>query len=190
MWALFGTSILLSTCSASNQTSFCGCCQEEAVPGGPTERSVRPMLELTDYQATLTNLSGTPSKSFFLDRERRHSDQNQILTITVEDRLADGLKKVIDQYLREMRDKNPASPPPSHHYDYHYDEEVIGAWNLFGPFAGSGATRINSPFQCLWKRCSLGLFSTSGHRASTWSGDVMVMVVAVNSYRQFKKYYY
>ena len=183
MWTLLWASSMLSTCSASNQTSCCGCDQEEAVPGVYTEQYLRFKLD----QVNLTNLSWSPSQSSSYDRERRHHDQTQILTITVENHLADGLKEVIDQYLREMQNEHPAKPLTSHLYDYHYDEEILGSGNLFSHFASSVATRINTPFQCLWKRCSLGLFSTSGQGVTTWSRE-LVFMVAFNFYWPFKRY--
>jgi hypothetical protein len=184
MWTLLWANILLSTCSASNQTRCCGCDQEEAVPGVYTEQYLRFKLDQVD----LTDLSWSPSQSASSDRERRDHDQTQSLTITVEDHLAKGLKEVIDQYLKEMQNKHSAKPLTSHLDYYHYDEEFLGSENLFSHFASSGTTRINTPFQCLWKRCSLGLFSTSGQGVTTWGIELMVFMVAINVYRQFKGY--
>ena len=128
-------------------------------------------------QVNSTDLVWSPRSIYIPNRMKRHQGQTQVLTITVESHLAEGLKEVINQYLKEKQNEQIPNPLTSHLDDYHYDEEVLGSGNLFNYFASSGATRINTPFQCLWKRCSLGLFSTSGQGVTTWSFGLTIMVV-------------
>ena len=183
MWTLLWASILLSTCSASNQISCGGLDQEEVVSGVYSDQYLRCKLDQVD----LTDLSWGPSQSVSYKREKRDYGHTQSITITVKNHLAEGLKEVIDQYLKEMQDKHSATPLTSHldysHLDYyHYNEEFLGTENLLSHFASSGTTRINTPFQCLWKRCSLGLFSTSGQEVTTWGIELMGFMVAFNFY--------
>ena len=187
MWTLPRFIVLVSLCSTYYQNLPWGSCQGEVVPGkaskGPgVSRSLRSISSLDPY-FSLETFRESEAQS----RDRRHSDLNQVLTITVENRLVEGLKEAIDQYLNEMRKQGPTDTPTGPHYDYHYDydDESVSnaAWDLFNPMVGSGAARINTPLQCLVRRCSLGLFSISGQAALSTRVEVIVIIMVVSLYQ-------
>ena len=159
MWTLLWSTSMLSTCSASNPVNCDELDQEEVVSGFYSDQYLRCKLDQVD----LTDLSWGPSQSVSYKREKRDHGHTQSITITVKNHLAEGLKEVIDQYLKETQDQRPAVPLTSHldysHIDYyHYDEEFLEA-KLLSHYSSSGAIRI------------------------TWGKELMGLVVAFYFYR-------
>ena len=152
----------------------------EAVP----EVYSYPYLGYNQVQVHPADLHVDTSQSVSPERERRDHDHTKSITITVEDHLVRGLKEVIDQYMKEMQNQ-PSTATSSHPDYYHYDEGVVDIESLLSQFARSGETRINTPFQCLWKRCSLGLFSTSGQDVAAWGEELVMILVIFNIYWLF-----
>lgn len=164
-----------STWVAASQVDYNSNKTMEAVP----EVYSYPYLRYNQVQDHPADLHVDQSVSS--ERERRDHEHTESITITVEDHLVRGLKEVIDQYMKEMQNQ-PSSAASNHPDYYHYDEGAVDIESLFGQFVSSGDTRINTPFQCLWKRCSLGLFSTSGQDLVEWGKELIMIVVIFNIY--------
>ena len=110
-------------------------------------------------------------------RSKRSSGQVEVLTITVDSRLMEGLKKVVSQYIKEHQVRKPDTYHENYDDHYHYDDEIhVGLEHLIGPYT-SGAVRFYTPWQCLWRHCSIGLFSTSGQGMATWSMELAVTLL-------------
>ena len=186
MWTLPRFILLILMCSTYYQNLPWGNCQASSGSEGASKESER--MRFLQTQSSINKISSlvTLNQNGDQIRNRRHSGLNQVLTITVENRLVDGLKEAIDRYLNERRNQGSPDIPTAPHYDYHYDYDdessSDAAWDLFNPMMSSGSARINTPLQCLVKRCSLGLFSISGQTALSDRVDVIIMTMMTSWY--------
>ena len=158
--------------STPNQNDLCDC-------GPPDEVEVnysQPDLMLKDdpdYSSSTQNQVMSNSSI----RSKRYSGQVEVLTITVDSHLMEGLKKVVSQYIKEHQVQKPDSYHENYNDNYHYDDEIhVGIEHLIGTFT-SGAVRFYTPWQCLWRHCSIGLFSTSGQGVTTWSMELAITLL-------------
>ena len=157
LWTLLWFTSMWSTCSSHDPVDCKELDQEEDVSGHHSDQYLQCKLGQVD----LTDLRWSPSPSFSYKREKRDHDHTQSITITVKNHLAEGLKEVIDQYLKETQDQLPAVPLTSHldYIDYyHYEEEFLEA-KLLSRYSSSGVNRI------------------------TWGKELMRLVVAFHFYR-------
>ena len=169
LWTLLS----VISCSASNQTDLCDCGSTENVEGNYSN----PCLVPKDDSINYSSIHWAPLVSDGSSRSKRYSGQVEVLTITVDSHLMEGLKEVVSQYLKENQVQKPDSYHENYDDDYHYDDEIhIGVGHLIGTFT-SGATRFYTPWQCIWRHCSIGLFSTSGQGMATWSLELTVTIL-------------
>ena len=93
-------------------------------------------------------------------RSKRYSGQVEVLTITVDNHLMEDLKN-----------------QENYHDNYHCNDKIhVGIEHLIGTYT-SEAVRFYTPWQCLWRHCSIGLFSTSGQGMATWSMELAVTLL-------------
>ena len=163
--------------STPNQTNLCDCRPPDKVEVNYSQPDLMLKDDLNYSSIHRDQVMGNSSS-----RSKRYSGQVEVLTITVDSHLMEGLKKVVSQYIKEHQVQKPDSYHENYNDNYHYDDEIhVGIEHLIGTFT-SGAVRFYTPWQCLWRHCSIGLFSTSGQGVTTWSIGLTTLVVVFHFY--------